>query len=40
MKCLERELFKKKSEMFYNLFYEEPEDKLKFVFRPDVILCG
>ena len=25
---------------FYNLFNEELRDKLKFVFNPDVILCG
>ena len=26
--------------MFYNLFNELLGDKLKFVFSPDVILCG
>ena len=27
-------------EMFYNLFHEHLGEKLKFVFSPDVILCG
>ena len=27
-------------EMFYNLFNEKLGDELKFVFSPDVIVCG
>ena len=34
------ELFQVLCGTFYNLFNEQLRDKLKFVFNPDVILCG